>query len=78
MAVLFTGGSFTKVRQMFLHMSLACVSLNTFFKHQRVSDSFEITSKLILSTVSKRLQCMYRCDSWSQFEQAITCMLQSI
>ena len=38
MAVLCTGGSFTKVRQMFLHMGLACVSLRTFFRHQQVSD----------------------------------------
>ena len=36
MAVLFAGGSFSKVRQIFQHMGLACVSLNTFFKHQRV------------------------------------------
>ena len=26
MAVLFAGGSFTKVRQIFLHMGLACIS----------------------------------------------------
>ena len=38
MAVLCAGGSFTKVRQMFLHMGLACVSLRTFFRHQQVSD----------------------------------------
>ncbi|XP_067024374.1 uncharacterized protein [Acropora muricata] len=35
MAVLCAGGSFTKVRQMFLHMGLACVSLRTFFRHQQ-------------------------------------------
>ena len=37
MAVLFAGGSFTKVRQIFLHMGLACTSLSTFFRHQWVS-----------------------------------------
>ena len=36
MAVVFAGGSFSKVHQIFQHMGLACVSLNTFFKHQRV------------------------------------------
>ena len=41
MAVLFAGGSFTKVRQIFLHMGLACTSLSTFFRHQRVSDHCE-------------------------------------
>ncbi|KAK3745185.1 hypothetical protein QZH41_008383, partial [Actinostola sp. cb2023] len=35
MAVLLVGGSATKVFQMFSHMGLGCVSLNTFFKHQR-------------------------------------------
>ncbi|XP_068747225.1 uncharacterized protein [Montipora capricornis] len=35
MAVLFAGGSFTKVRQIFLHMGLACTSFSTFFRHQR-------------------------------------------
>jgi len=38
MAVLFAGGSFTKVRQIFLHMGLACTSLSIFFRHQRVSE----------------------------------------
>ncbi|XP_073256636.1 uncharacterized protein [Porites lutea] len=35
MSVLFAGGSITKIRQIFNHMGLACVSVNTFFKHQR-------------------------------------------
>lgn len=35
MATLFSGGSFTKVAQIFQHMDLSCVSLNTFFTHQR-------------------------------------------
>ena len=37
MATLFAGGSFTKVAQIFQHMGLSCISLNTFFTHQRVS-----------------------------------------
>ena len=37
MATLFSGGSFTKVKQIFRHMGLSCISLNTFFNHQRVS-----------------------------------------
>ncbi|KAK3745840.1 hypothetical protein QZH41_014931 [Actinostola sp. cb2023] len=35
MAILLTGGSVTKVTQMFAHMGLGCISLNTYFKHQR-------------------------------------------
>ena len=53
MAVLFAGGSFTKVRQIFLHMGLACISLSTFFRHQRVSDDYEREKKLILCKVGK-------------------------
>ena len=37
MAVLLAGSSATKVFQVFKHMGLCCVSLNTFFKYQRVS-----------------------------------------
>ena len=37
MAILFAGGSATKVFQIFTHMGLKCISLTTFFKHQRVS-----------------------------------------
>ena len=36
LCILLTGGSATKVIQMFRHMGLGCVSLNTFFKYQRV------------------------------------------
>ena len=54
MAVLFAGGFFTKARQIFLHMSLACISLSTFFRHQWVSDHCEREKKLILSRVSKQ------------------------
>ena len=53
MAVLFAGGSFTKVRQIFLHMGLACISLSTFFRHQRVSDNYEREKKLFLYKVGK-------------------------
>ena len=37
MAILVAGGSASKVLQIFSHMGLGCVSLNTFFKYQRVS-----------------------------------------
>ena len=37
MAILLAGGSVTKVSHIFTHMGLGCVSLNTFFKYQRVS-----------------------------------------
>ncbi len=36
MAALLSSGSFSKVRQMFLHMGLGCVSLNTYFRYQKV------------------------------------------
>ena len=45
MAVLFAGGSFTKLRQIFLHMGLACTSFSTFFRHQRVNDHCERKKK---------------------------------
>ena len=55
MAVLFACGSFTTVRQIFLHMGLACISLSTFFRHQRVSNHIvKDKKKPILSRVSKR------------------------
>lgn len=37
MAILVAGGSATKVFNVFSHMGMGCISLNTFFKHQRVS-----------------------------------------
>ena len=37
MAILVAGGSASKVLNIFSHMGLGCVSLNTFFKYQRVS-----------------------------------------
>jgi len=37
MAILLAGGSAKKVLQIFMHMGLGCVSLNTYFKYQRVS-----------------------------------------
>ena len=37
MSTLLSGGSATKVLQVFCHMGLGCVSINTFFKYQRVS-----------------------------------------
>jgi len=37
MTILLGGGSASKVFRIFAHMGLGCVSLNTFFKCQRVS-----------------------------------------
>ena len=37
-AILVGGGSASKVMQIFKHMGLACISLNTFFVYQRVSE----------------------------------------
>lgn len=36
MAILVAGGSASKVLKVFSHMGMACISLATFFKHQRV------------------------------------------
>ena len=36
MATLLSGGSFSKVMQIFLNMGLGCVSLSTYFRYQRV------------------------------------------
>ena len=45
MATLFSGGSFSRVAQIFQHMGLSCISLNTFFTHQRVSCADNIKPK---------------------------------
>ena len=37
MSTLLSGGSATKLFQVFRHMGLGCVSINTFFKYQRAS-----------------------------------------
>jgi hypothetical protein len=39
MAVLLGGGSFTKIRQIFAHMGLGCVSHTTYFRYQKVRKS---------------------------------------
>lgn len=36
LSILLSGGSLTKVKNMFTHMGFGCISLNTFFKWQRV------------------------------------------
>ena len=48
-AILVAGGSATKVFRVFSHMGLACLSLGTFFKHQKVS------APQIISTVHGKL-----------------------
>ena len=37
LAILLAGGSASKVFRIFAHMGLGCLSLNSFFRHQRVS-----------------------------------------
>lgn len=37
LAILLSGGSATKVINMFSHMGLGCISLNSYFYHQKVS-----------------------------------------
>ena len=44
LSILLVGGSATKIFQMFSHMGLGCISLNTFFKCQRVSEDVSISS----------------------------------
>ena len=39
-AILLAGGTATKVLRIFDHMGLACISLKTFFKDQRVRSVF--------------------------------------
>lgn len=67
MATLFAGGSFTKVKTIFQRMGLACGSLNTFFKHQRVRTCFPVQKGYSMSickfpvgyttTVALKLNC---------------------
>lgn len=38
LSILLSGGSATKVFTMFSHMGLGCISLNTFFHYERVSE----------------------------------------
>ena len=45
-AILVAGGSATKVFQIFSHMGLSCVSLKTFFLHQKVRYSSSIFASL--------------------------------
>ena len=48
-AILAAGGSASKVFRVFSHMGLACISLGTFFKHQKVSIIYNYGwSKLII------------------------------
>lgn len=45
-AILLAGGSASKTFQIFSHMGLACISLSTFFKHQRVSIDLNISKQI--------------------------------
>ena len=51
MAILLAGGSASKVFQIFSHMGLGCVSLNTFFKYQRVGHCYSY-SELCISSMN--------------------------
>ena len=48
MSILLSGSSASKVLQMFHHMGVACFSLRTFFKHQRVSELDILRFRLVL------------------------------
>lgn len=48
LCILLSGGSATKVFQMFRHMGLGCVTLNTFFRYQRVCVFITISSLIFL------------------------------
>ena len=61
LSILLVGGSATKIFQMFSHMGLGCISLNTFFKYQRVSEDVSVSSKLYLSLVTTH-QLHILCD----------------
>ena len=65
-AVLCAGGSFTKVRHMFLHMGLACVSLRPFFRHQQVSDEY-----IVLRTIVCTMLPAYRLVSSTQIHTVV-------
>ena len=56
LSILHVGGSATKIFQMFSHMGLGCISLNTFFKCQRVSEDVSISS-IYLSTHQLHILC---------------------
>ena len=48
MSILLSGSSASKVLQMFQYMGVACFSLKTFFKHQRLSYELYIVELLII------------------------------
>ena len=72
MAILLAGGSASKVFTIFSHMGLGCISLNTFFKYQRVG-KFTQTKKMNKYIVKKRtlIQCfgcfLFRASYFPQF-----------
>ena len=45
MATLFSGRSFSRVAQIFQHIGFSCISLNTFFTHQRANCADNIKPK---------------------------------
>ena len=51
MSTPFSGGSISKVKQMFLHMGLGCVSLNTYFRYQKVCLYFVSCTTPIIDTL---------------------------
>lgn len=68
MAILVAGGSASKVLTIFSHMGLSCLSLNTFFKYQRVREYLELVDAcrhitLILKTTEFRLLYISLCFS---------------
>ena len=50
-AILDAGGSASKILQVYQHMGIKCISLTTFFKHQRVSKTYFLYKVLSRSKV---------------------------
>ena len=61
-AILVGGASATKVRTVFNHMGLACISLQTYYAHQRVmiyyNDSFLTGINLVIYELHSNRRCL--------------------
>ena len=66
LSILLVGGSATKIFQMFSHMGLGCISLNTFFKCQRVSEDVSIiTCSIYLRTHQLHIFDLISCQLYT-------------
>ena len=68
LSILLVGGSATKVLQMFSHMGLGHISLNTFFKCQRVSeDILIIWYNTLNGSFNTQKRILTICVTWNIF-----------